>query len=224
VPALSRSKRGKGRPASARAWHFHQPGNRTYQVDSRRNDQMLETRFGHPNVPAPPQITDPYTLGKHTFYARASGIGSLKVALFLPVSGFLYSLVVLTMAQRQFAASRFGAGALRTDGTITTTGLRKRYVDDGLPMPIACRFPFPAEMPLGTAYLLLFPITGKAGRIESSFFSCLPASISWDWSKQRNRERAALEEACPIDVTRIEQVFSRQELVVLERSMNSSQR
>ena len=98
LPALSRSKRGKGRLARARTWHLHQPGHRTYQVDCRRNDQILEMRFGHPNVPAPPQITHPYTLRKHTFYARASGIGSLKVVRSLPLSGFLHSLVVLTMA------------------------------------------------------------------------------------------------------------------------------
>jgi hypothetical protein len=209
LPALSRSKRGKGRPASACTWHLHQPGNRTYQVDCRRNDQILEMRFGHPNVSAPPQITNSYTLRKHTFYARASGIGSLKVARSLPLSGLLHSLVVLTMAQRQFATSRFGAGAVGTDRTVTTAGLRKRDVDDGLPMTVTCRFPFPTELPLGTAYLLLVPINDKAVRIESSLFSCLPASISWDWSKQCDRERAALEQACPIDVTRIKQVFSR---------------
>jgi hypothetical protein len=224
LPGTCYSKFGEGRLTGARTGNVHQPGNRTYQVDRRRNDQILEMRFGHPNVPAAPQITDPYTLGKHTFYARASGIGSLKVALSLPLSGFLHSLVVLTMAQRQFATSRFGAGAVCTHTTVTTAGLRKRYVDNRLPMAVACRFPFPADLPLGTAYLLLFPINGKAGRIEGCFFSCLPASIAWDWSKQPNRERAALKQACPIDVTRIEQVFSRQELVDLEGSMNIGQR
>jgi hypothetical protein len=160
--ALSRSKRGKGRLARARSWHLHQPGNCTNQVDSRGNDQMLKMRFRHSDVAASAQITEAYRLGKHTFYARAPGIASLKLAGLLPLSGFLQRLVVLAMAQCQFATCCFGMSALTTHRTATTTRLSKRYMDNRLAMPIACRFPFAAGMSLRTAHLLLFPIDRKA--------------------------------------------------------------
>src|SRR5262249_51249228 len=151
-----------------------QPSDNPHNIECHCYHDMLEARFGQPNVACSSQITPTHTLRKGSFDPSTGRILLLELRRLLPQACGLERLVLLLRAYGQATRAALAFRTLRPTLAPATVFGVERNPDAGVALCIAALCPLARELALRAARLLRVPVEREVRHREALIRLGLP--------------------------------------------------
>ena len=156
--------------------NLHHPRHSTCQVHRCRSDDVCKVRLGQTNVTRAAQSERARTLRDRALSARSRLVVLLELRRLLTLASGLQRLVLGLGLESQHSSARLGAGTTTSRFAARTVFGAETDLNDR--QALFCSVvPTVTHFALGTAYLLCFPIDGKAGDVKGRFIFGLPTGF-----------------------------------------------
>lgn len=219
------SESSKGRGSGLRPFWVVPPSGEANKIESGTSGEVLQLQLGVANKASVAHIKDTYSLGDGAFNACPCLVTLLKSRLLLFEASLLQGEVFVCRGLEMEATrlnSGFGTeGADRASEAIL---LVETHRDRGIALVIDGRRPSATGFALGTSNGLGLPVHDKVCDVIAVLLVCLQTGI---WTHGSNQFDAVLrltvDEVIDGDIASIDEMFGRQEPLLIECLMNLGQ-